>query len=277
MEPVNITNENELGALDKRISIGPLTLVLVYADWCGHCQTFKPIMDQLENTPGRTIQTARIRDDMFPKSSLQDVPIEGYPSLLLVKNTGEPVKFEKENGEVTTVLPEHKNVPQMTAIVKNAGTPEGLNILSTASSPVTPVTIANAATPSNKSANQKVNSGFNIASLMGTPSKTNEQPTQGPLGETIGTAQRSPDSVNTFSPFKVSANVTPPDVSVDRVNLSTQPLTQSPAKQQVGGSSGGGLFEVLSKVAYQYGPAVAYLWAANALGKRRGKKTRRRT
>ena len=70
MPPVDITSPSQVSELNKRISIGPITLVLVYADWCGHCQRFKPMMEQLENMSGRTVQTARIRDDMVPQSSL---------------------------------------------------------------------------------------------------------------------------------------------------------------------------------------------------------------
>lgn len=129
MPPVDIRGESQLAELDKRIKAGPLTLVLVYADWCGHCTEFKPTMDSLETTPGRTIQTARVRDDMFPKSSLANTKLEGYPTLMLVKKNGEATAFKKSSGEVTNAIPDHTDVNKMKLIVRNAGTPEGQALL----------------------------------------------------------------------------------------------------------------------------------------------------
>lgn len=129
LPPVDVRSENQLNELNKRITAGPVTLVLVYADWCGHCTRFKPMMSQLENMPGRSVQTARIRDDMLPKSALAGTEIEGYPSVLLVKNDGSVAKFQNNSGEITNTVPEHNDMLKMATLVRNAGTPEGQNIL----------------------------------------------------------------------------------------------------------------------------------------------------
>jgi thiol-disulfide isomerase/thioredoxin len=129
MPPVDIQNESQLGELKKRIAAGPLTLVFVYADWCGHCQSYKPKMDELEAMPDRTIQTARIRDDVFPKSNLHNAKLEGYPTLMLVKKNGEATTFQTNDGSVSNAIPDHTNMTNMKAIVKNMGTPQGLNLI----------------------------------------------------------------------------------------------------------------------------------------------------
>jgi len=129
LPPVDINNSKSLSELDKRISIGPITLVFVYADWCGHCQRFKPNMDALENLSGRSIQTARIRDDMLPQSSLKNTKINGYPSLLLIDKNGQPTTFKDKNGEVSNTIPEYNDMNKMMTIVKNAGTPKGVSLL----------------------------------------------------------------------------------------------------------------------------------------------------
>ena len=129
MPPVDVRSEDMLGELSKRITQGPLTLVLVYADWCGHCTTFKPMMEKLETCPGRTIQTARVREDMFPKSSLSSAKIEGYPTLMLVDKNGNASNFKSDSGEITNAIPDHTNMTKMQTLVRNAGTPQGLSLL----------------------------------------------------------------------------------------------------------------------------------------------------
>ena len=93
LPPVDITSPSQLNELDKRISIGPITLVMIYADWCGHCTRFKPMMEELENSSGRSVQVARVRDNVLPQSALANIPNEGYPSLMLIKKDGTAAPF----------------------------------------------------------------------------------------------------------------------------------------------------------------------------------------
>lgn len=150
LPPIDIRDASSLNELDKRVSIGPVTLVLVYADWCGHCQHFKPQMSELENMSGRSVQVARIRDDVFPKSNLSKNKISGYPSLMLVKQNGEAVSFKEPTGEVTNAIPDYKNMSNMSSIVRNAGTPKGLTMISPSSSTEDPRNIVSDRLPSNQ-------------------------------------------------------------------------------------------------------------------------------
>jgi thiol-disulfide isomerase/thioredoxin len=127
LPPIDIQDESQLDELDKRISLGPV-LVFIYADWCGHCQRYKPNMDELEATPGRSVQIARVRDDVYPKSSLKNTPPEGYPTLMLIKENGEVAKFEKE-GKVSPAIPNHTDMNQMKLLVRNAGKKEVTTLL----------------------------------------------------------------------------------------------------------------------------------------------------
>ena len=126
---LKVDSPTKIAELEKILKKGKITIVLVYADWCGHCQRFKPMMDDLEQCPDRSIQTARIRDDMFPKTSLSSAKIEGYPTLMLVKKNGEVANFKNNQGEITNAIPEHTDMQKMTTLVRNAGTPEGIKLL----------------------------------------------------------------------------------------------------------------------------------------------------
>ena len=314
LPPVDITNVNDLNELDKRLDAGPITLVFVYADWCGHCQRYKPNMDELEGMSNRSVQTVRIRDDVFPKSSINGAKIEGYPSLLLIKprenaeENPKPVVFEQENGETTNVIPDHHNMQNMGAIVANAGTPAGLKILDKANvnkknivavnksngslvkniskpnNSEEPVTIVvNNKTNKNKK-NNAIVTGLPLATAtpmsmpmptpmsmpMPTPIQTpelqvNTEPTE--ETESSNSANRSGNTI-IYTPLSVSPG-TPPDITLNRRKANhliveeEQVEDASTTMSQEGQKGGGGLMGMLSKVAYQYGPAAALLFMAN--------------
>lgn len=184
MSPVDITSPSLLGALDKRVKAGPLTLVLVYADWCGHCNRFKPMMKELENLSNRSIQMARVRDDMYPKSSLAAKnKVEGYPSLLLVDSAGNAMKFKQSSGEVNSNVPDHTNMNKMTALVRTAGTPEGINLLNSVNKNLTgkPLTLPSGVVETNRNLNSlttvnttnSLNSAVVVNSAVGTANTNN--------------------------------------------------------------------------------------------------------
>lgn len=102
LPPVDIRNPSAIGDLLARIRKGPITVVLVYADWCGHCKDFKPIFERAEKSPNRTAQTVKVNDVMFPqvtdaiKNKLnvnaKPMNVEGYPSVILVDKNGNMIK-----------------------------------------------------------------------------------------------------------------------------------------------------------------------------------------
>jgi hypothetical protein len=87
--PIDVRSEKDIPKLEALIHKGPITFILVYADWCGHCQNYKPMWSKFEKTPGRVANIARVQETMFPKSSIKDAKIEGYPSVIKVTPTGE--------------------------------------------------------------------------------------------------------------------------------------------------------------------------------------------
>lgn len=248
MPPVDVRGESQLAELEKRIKSGPLTLVLVYADWCGHCTEFKPTMEQLERCPGRTVQTARVRDDMFPKSSLANTTkIEGYPTLMLVKKNGEATAFKKSSGEVTNAIPDHTNVNKMKLIVRNAGTPEGQALLN-----------------------------------QGGPRTNEEIVNMKPLSTYEVTQQNVvAGEASTNLPHNILADRMETAV-VNRQNTmlanSKQPELKGAVAPAVGGrQAGGSLFSQLTMAAQQLAPAAALFLASGAMKGRRGTRKSRRS
>lgn len=69
-----------LKQLKELLKSNKIVLVLVYADWCGHCQTFKKgEWSALQNEPGRKIPMAQIQAEALDKTPLANTPVDGYP------------------------------------------------------------------------------------------------------------------------------------------------------------------------------------------------------
>jgi len=115
MSPVDVRSADKIGMFEGMLGSGPITLVLVYADWCGHCQRFKKdTWNDLTSMSNRKMNIAAVRDDMLPKTSLANSKIKGYPSLMLVGTDKRPAEFSEE-GEVTNAMPsnEKKNLQSL--------------------------------------------------------------------------------------------------------------------------------------------------------------------
>jgi len=87
---------------------------------------------ELENDPNRSLNMASVRDDMFSKTSLTQraKPVTSYPTVMLIDEKGQAVNFKGPNAPDSQSVPDHNNMETMRAIVRNAGTPNGTQILS---------------------------------------------------------------------------------------------------------------------------------------------------
>ncbi len=116
MKPIDVRKKDHFKGLDERIRNGPLTLVFVYADWCGHCKTFAPYYDKAANNKGRSIQAVKVNENMLAEVNqhlnnampgADEIQADGYPSLILVDNKGKTVSNiepVREEGIMTQLM-----------------------------------------------------------------------------------------------------------------------------------------------------------------------------
>ena len=92
---------------EKHTSSKPITIGLVYAEWCGHCQSLKPIWKQLKHSLSskKKFNIFELEDsDKNKDSKLKSVnkkinggslQVNGFPTLFKISNG----KVEYYNGE----------------------------------------------------------------------------------------------------------------------------------------------------------------------------------
>jgi hypothetical protein len=216
--PVDVRSKTDVAGFEKLLEKGPLTIVLVYADWCGACHRFKENKwNNVLSMKNRTMNISSVREDMLGETSLANAKVPHYPTLLLVGKDKKPAEFTMPNGEVTNALPPEakENVSQIVQTpVPELPEPESMNALVNEVVSAPPATM-NGATP--RSANRS-----SLAAVNSAPPTTNQ------------------------------GNALPPTMSYD-LEQSIQNATSvanKPAKNIVGGGGfGGGLYSALQKIA----------------------------
>ena len=250
---MNVNSEKDIQEFENMIVMGPLALVLVHAEWCGHCVNFqKNMWNKATQLPNKTMNTASVHYDMLEKTSLANAKIEGYPSLLLVGTDKKPADFVNTVGVQTNAMPQPVAKEKLEEILTAPVPSPVQNANSVLSSVVPSVSAAPAPAPA------PVAETVSLPSSL--PAPGNTRPLDLP----------SPTPTNSYRPAPVDTLEGPPNVLTDLVRtqkLETQGL-------QRGGQRAGGLMESLLKITSEAAHAGILLGAASEYA-RRGRKTRR--
>jgi thiol-disulfide isomerase/thioredoxin len=121
--PVNVRSEKQVPKLEELIAAGPITFVLVYADWCGHCHEYMPTWKEFENAPGRTANIAKVHHDMLENvPTIKNAKIQGYPSVIRVEPSGKITDYKVPGtpNKVTNAMPTMRDEQAMMRELKAA-------------------------------------------------------------------------------------------------------------------------------------------------------------
>jgi len=256
--PMDVNSSSAVPAFENMLTKGPMAVVLVYADWCGHCDKYKKnIWSPLKSVKNRTINMASIREDMLPNTSLKNAKIDGYPSILVVGKDKKPAIFNSSNGN-TNALPQSNDVSTMKSLITSPVAEEvnepSMNAYSMKNGNV------NMNYPSIKESNSlpTINSSMENSSMENSSMENSSMENSSMGNSSMGTGNYTPLSNNTNVPNNNTAefskldtptasNTLPPLIEEDEVNETNSPRT-SPANNQ--GTTpilrGGRLFRKLS-------------------------------
>jgi len=144
MPPLDVRSSKDVAGLMKRIREGPLTIVLVYASWCGHCHRFMPHFDNAARTPGRSVQVAKVEDTMVDavneemrRNNVKPMEVSAYPTVIAVSPNAEVVGNIEPVPETSAMVNVMKNVGKtnvieevaVPSVPKNSTAPSPVNVV----------------------------------------------------------------------------------------------------------------------------------------------------
>lgn len=117
----DIREESQVEELEDILDKGPLAVVLIYADWCGHCERFKPMWEKLAKTTGKKANMISVNEQILPQTSLARANIDGYPSTVIVEKGSRHREFPAEEAAAaapTNSFPAMRDMKVMEKLVR---------------------------------------------------------------------------------------------------------------------------------------------------------------
>ena len=139
LSPLDVRSSNSLGEFKKRIKAGPITIIMVYADWCGHCHEMMPHFKAASVSKGRSAQSIALNDKMMEEANaiikrdinanVKSITPDGYPSFFAVDNQGNVIATPTppKSTEVLTKLMTQSGNLAVQAGLSNPVNPNSMN------------------------------------------------------------------------------------------------------------------------------------------------------
>ena len=238
---VDVRTPRDISKLTDLIKKNKVVIVLVYADWCGHCHTFKQdIWSKLNGMTNRKVPLAAINEKVYKEGPLSNVKVDGYPTVMAIGNDMRPAIFKDEAGNSTTSMPNTRDISLMESIVTKD--PEEVMNTSSGASGAAPAEEVEGASPilsarAEEALNNAGEEAVNNLSSNGLGIETR------PREEGSALISNPPDAEDDLMASQVVREPTLRMNSGKRLNSAGSTLEESGAAGQIGGSLYGSLLE----------------------------------
>jgi thiol-disulfide isomerase/thioredoxin len=110
---LNVRNEADVKKALNILKSHPLTVVLVFANWCPHCHSYMPTWNKLSKTPNRSAPMIAVEQQYAePILNSMGTTVEGYPTVFAATrtqnasqpNVGEPITNPREEATMQNLL-----------------------------------------------------------------------------------------------------------------------------------------------------------------------------
>jgi thiol-disulfide isomerase/thioredoxin len=294
--PLDVRSNNMMGELTKRIRAGPITMIMVYADWCGHCHHMMPHFKEAAKSPNRSVQAVMLNETMLNKAnssinsinqSAKPIKVDGYPSILLVDRLGNKiteVDAVKSTETMTKVMNESGSLAKDAGIASVNGSMINRPSVNRPSVNRPMLSMVKRNEPpkeivENIIENEVISPARNVEEMQYTNIKPLSPVSKPNFKQTVGmedsgmaarSSRQSLGDIDTFSVVtepQYEALPTSPPTGHDLHSINNQ-LSEN---KKVGGS----LYEAMARSAYVLAPTAALLATSALMMKRRHRKTHR--
>jgi len=106
---LDVQSEADIPELMKRFQKNGITIVLIYANWCGHCHRFMPHFDEAAAMKTRTNNVAKINADVLPavnhalskmNQNEESIAVDGYPTVIALDEKAKPITTIRTDPEL---------------------------------------------------------------------------------------------------------------------------------------------------------------------------------
>ena len=246
---IDVQTIQDVGKLVEHIKNNVVTLLLIYADWCGHCGTFKDsIWKKLAGMKNRKVAMAQVNEKVLEhvKNHIPNLKIDGYPTNVLVGRDMTPATMtDAETGEPTNALPNTRDMASMTKLVT--------------------------ANPAEVIANNGMGEINEVPSSSASPTAAANEARNNAGNETM---EKVNNGINSDESIPVP---NPPNVEDDLLTASQVTPDEKPEKPNSAATVGGSLYAALLEAAGELAVPVGLTAAAVSLTSRKNKHKRKGT
>lgn len=91
LKPYKVDSISKISKGIDRIKTGPVTIIFVYAPWCGHCKEFEPVYNKAVNDPRRSVQAVQLLDTMV--GPFNEQLKKNNPNATILQPNGYPATY----------------------------------------------------------------------------------------------------------------------------------------------------------------------------------------